>query len=136
MRENDTPQADEHGMWGVLRYVPEEPDEEPDGLLRQPSRACPQTGPATTATVLASGHARAVAARVDLREVGRGAVLLRRAGRGGARPGQGQAVLALEEPLAAHAAGGAALARVLVERGELGRRLDGVVQRCRASPRP
>ncbi len=60
---------------------------------------------------LRQGHTRAVASRVELGQLGRCAVLLRGPGGRRAGPGEGQAVLALQEPLAAHTARGAALAR-------------------------
>ena len=105
---------DERSMWGVLRYVPSEPED----------RRAGRPEPAARLARRARQHrhrrrqrrARAVTARIRLRQLGRCAVLLRRPGRGRARPGQHQHVLALEEALAAHAARGPPLARVLVER--------------------
>ena len=59
----------------------------------------------------------AVPAAVRVGQVDRDARVGRGPGRRRPRPGQDQAVLALEEPLAAHAAGGPALGRVLLGTG-------------------
>ena len=93
-----------------------------------PSRAA--TGPGAGRDRLAAGHARS-------RPGGRwppGSSIGRTAGRcgpgrGGAGPGEHQGVLALEEPVAAHAAGGAALGGVLRERRHLDRAGLGAGQR-------
>ncbi len=63
--------------------------------------------------------ARPVAPADRIRQRDRGARLAGAHRRGRPGPGRHQRVLALEEPVAAHAAGGPALGRVLVHRGDL-----------------
>ena len=72
-----------------------------------------RTGPAQAGDRLAAGHAGAVAPAGGLGQVDRRAAGGGGAGRRGAGPGEDQGVLALEEAVAAHAAGGAALGGVL-----------------------
>ncbi len=67
------------------------------------------------------GHARAVAPRVDRRQVDRLAAGPGRTGRRRTHPGEDERVLALEEAVRPHAAGRAALARVQRERRRLAR---------------
>src|SRR6185295_9435068 len=70
---------------------------------------------------LAAGDAGSVAPARRLGQVDGGAAGGRGPGGDGAGPGEDQGVLTLEEAVAAHAAGGAALGRVLRERGDLHR---------------
>ena len=91
-------------------------------------------GPGAGGDRLAPGRPGAVApaGRPRAGRPGRRCAAAARAGRG-AGPGEDQGVLALEEAVAAHAAGGAALGGVLAERRHLDRARLGAGQRGRRS---
>src|SRR6478672_2698827 len=84
---------------------------------------------------LRRGYAGAVPPAGRLGQVDGGAAGCGGTGRSRSGPGVDQGVLALEEPVAAHAARGAALAGVLGERGDLDRPGLGALQRGRGAGR-